>query len=197
MRETEITIQIFEDLDYILEHIKKLGFEMVCEYKLNDFYFSALDTSKKLDYSTIIKNSFLVRQLLVRDEVSNMLVYKNKEIDETGAVVSEEKIRVQLSSLENTLKIFEKANINRWCELHQNMFEFKKGNIFFTVQNIDSLGNFIEYEEDETMKDMTNTEKREFMHSQIAKLNLKMSDNISCKKVYMKYLQNLNNNKTI
>ena len=198
MRETEITIQIFEDLESIFKKVRDSGFEEDSHYYVNDWYFSGLDTSHQIEYNKLLKNSFLLRQIVEENEITNYLVYKDKEIDENGNVLSEDKIKVTLSSIDDALKVFKKSNTNCWCELHQSIYVVKKGKIKFTIQQIQDLGNFIEYEEDESMKDMSTKEKREFMLSQIQKLNLDMSSSISCKKVYMKYLQGLNNkDKTI
>jgi predicted adenylyl cyclase CyaB len=191
MKETEITIQIFENLQTIIRKISNLGFEQIESYQLNDWYYSALRIFEKTDYSSLIKNSFIVRQV-ISDNEKIFLCYKEKEIDENGNVLGEEKIKVPVSNLSDTLKIFNKSNINCWCELKQTIYVFKKDNIQFLVQSVSGLGNFIEYEEDDTMANMTTNQKIDYMCSQLKKLGLKMGNDLFCKKVYMKYLKTLN-----
>jgi adenylate cyclase class IV len=139
----------------------------------------------------LLKNSFLVRQV-ISDSEKIYLCYKDKEVDKNGKVLSEEKIKVPLNNLQDTLKIFNKANINCWCSLKQTIYEFQNGSIEFLVQVVDDLGNFIEYEENETMKNLTTEQKMEQMSSQLKSLGLKLGSDFSCKKVYAKYLKNLN-----
>lgn len=192
MRETEITIQIFDDLDTIFAKLDKLGFQQISKYELNDWYFTKLKINSKVSYSYLLKNSFLVRQVL-EDKEKIYLCYKDKQIDKTGRVLSEEKINVIVSNLADTLKIFNKANLNCWCELKQILYVFKKGQIEFSVQAVEDLGNFIEYEENETMLNMSSKQKIDFMYSQIKNLNLNFGTDLSCKKVYMKYINEFDN----
>lgn len=151
MRETEITVQVFEDLDVIFTKLKRLGFEQVRQCQLNDWYYTHLPTDTKVVYPALLKNSFLVRQVIDSDTKKAYLYYKDKEIDQKGNVVSEEKIKIEISNLADALKIFAKAGINCWCELQQTMYVFRQGKIEFAVQAVAGLGNFIEYEEDETI----------------------------------------------
>lgn len=187
MRKTEMTIQVIEELDVILHKFEHLGFKQISRYKLNDWYYSNLKTNAKSSYSSLLKNSFLVRQV-IEDEETNYLVYKDKEVDGTGKVLSEEKTKVELSNLANALTIFDKANINCWCELKQTIYVFQKGKVQFAVQAVEGLGNFIEYEEDESMSEMSSQQKIDFMFSQVKHFDLKLGADLSCKKAYMKYI---------
>ena len=195
MRETEITIQVFDDLDTIFDELNKLGFKLIEKYEHNDWYFSSLNTSSKVDYSFLLKNSFLVRQIIT-DKENVYLVYKDKEVDKQGNVLSEEKVNVKLSSLEDALKIFNKANIKCWCNIKQPSYVFKKGDVEFIVQAVQGLSNFIEYEENKSMANMNAKQKMDYMYSQIKNLNLNLGSDLSCKKVYMKYLNDISNEKT-
>ncbi len=191
MRETEITVQVFENLDTIFNKLQRLGFKQVRQYQLNDWYFTHLPTNAKVDYPTLLKNSFLVRQV-IDDTERVYLNYKDKAIDQNGNVVSEEKIKVEVANLADTLKIFAQANINCWCELKQTLSVFRQGKIEFAVQAVAGLGNFIEYEEDATMTAMTTQQKMDAMYATIKNLGLRIGTDLSCKKVYMKYLHERN-----
>lgn len=192
MRETEITVQVFEDLDVIFTKLKRLGFEQVRQCQLNDWYYTHLPTDTEIAYPTLLKNSFLVRQVIDSDTEKAYLCYKDKEIDQKGNVVSEEKIKVEISNLADTLKIFAKAGINCWCELQQTMYVFRQEKIEFAVQAVKDLGNFIEYEEDETISGMNTQQKMDYMSAQLKNLQLNLGTDLSCKKVYLKYLHERN-----
>lgn len=189
MRETEITIQIFEELNIIISKLKESGFTQISCYQLNDWYFTNFKEKTNISYSLLLKNSFLVRQVIEKEE-KIYLVYKDKYVDDFDNVLSEEKTKVEVSSLADTLKIFDKANINCWCNLKQTIYVFRKDKVEFALQAVEGLGNFIEYEEDESMSEMSNKQKIDFMFSQIKALNLNSGNDLSCKKAYMKYIKN-------
>jgi len=70
--------------------------------------------------------------------------------------------------------------------LKNNSYVYKKDEICFVVQCIKDLGIFIEYEEDDSMKNMNEKEKFNYMSKIVKQLGLKLGQNYSCKKVYMK-----------
>lgn len=187
MRQTEITVQVYNELPTIFKRLEEKGYKLKGKYTINDFYYTSLEINKKQKYDVLIKNSFLINEAIT-DKYSLSLVYKDKEIDKAGNVISEEKIRVSLGNLADALKIFEKANIHKWCEISQDVYEYSNGKYCLLVQHEEEIGNFIEFEEDESMKDMTTEEKINFMHSILKELDLKLGDDTNCKKVYMKYL---------
>ena len=67
------------------------------------------------------------------------------------------------------------------------MLVYKKENVEFALQIIDELGIFIEYEEDETMQALSEKEKINVMLETLKNLGLKLGDDFSCKKVYLKF----------
>lgn len=187
---TEITVQVFNDLEYVKSFFENLGFSFVEKYYMNDFYFSKFNVEelKQMEYLQILNNSFLVREIK-DDSCSVQLIYKKKEVDEKGQVLNEEKVRVKLDNLENALKIFNLSKINKWCELKNTTYVYKKGEIELLVQNVDDLGVFIEFEEFDSIKNLSDTEKIEYMTSYLKTFNLKFGEDYSCKKVYMKFLK--------
>ena len=187
MRETEITVQVLADLDTILAQLQALGFTKVNEYELHDWYFTSLPTVAKIDYPTLMKHSFLVREVTGAD-TKVKLCYKDKEIDAHGNVVSEARITAPIADLTATLKIFRAAKLNHWCALKQAITVFRQGTTEFELQVVEGLGIFIEYEANDTMADLSPQAKIDLMYGELKKLNLPLGDDLSCKKVYLKYL---------
>ena len=190
MKETEITVQVFNELNELKILLKTKGFEIVEEYEIHDYYFSKLPINylSNLPYPDLIRNSFLVRD--IKDSNPKIkIVYKDKILDEFGNVISEEKISCKVDNLENILKFLKMVEIECWCELKQKMIIYKKDEVAFAVQIIDVLGIFIEYEEDETMINLSEYEKIKLMLDNLNNIGLKLGDDFSCKKVYMKYLK--------
>ena len=97
----------------------------------------------------------------------------------------EEKVKSELTKLENAVKIFDLAGLNNYCKVENNSYVYKKENIEFVVQIIKNLGIFIEYEEDESMKDMLPDQKFSYMVNITKNLGLKLGNDFSCKKVFM------------
>lgn len=190
MKETEITVQILDDVNDLINMLKNKNFSLEDEFDMIDYYFSKDDTEtlKKLEYLDIINHSFLVRQIVGNDNSVN-LMFKSKELDEKGNVIAEEKVKTPVASLEKALKIFKLSGLNNWCEIKQHMLVWKRGETEFAIQIIDGLGAFIEYEETESMKDFTEQEKIDAMLADLKDLGINIGDDYSCKKVYMKFMK--------
>lgn len=183
MRETEITVQIFNSLDEIKEILQSQGYKLTCDYKLIDWYFSKYDDVKEMDYPTLLKNSFLVRYST--DKPSCVLCYKDKEIDKFGNVISEVKYKTHTEDPNKAVEIFTKAGLNLWNILKTHLLCYKKEDIEFAVQIVDGLGIFIEYEEIPAMEKLSPQEKINRLVNTIKSLGLDIGEDYSCKKVYM------------
>lgn len=188
MQETEITVQVFNKLEEIKTILDKQGFAHIKTKTLNDYYFSRFDnqTIKELHYPQLLANSFLIREIGLPDKKIVELLYKNKSIDENGVVISEEKIKSNLDDFENAVKVLKKAGLNCWCNLKQDLFIYAKEKIEFALQVVEGVGIFIEYEEDESMTGLSEQEKINIMLANLKEIGLKLGDDYSCKKVFMK-----------
>ena len=111
MRETEITVQVFNSLEEIDDILVSQGFEKTRNFQLNDWYFTRLDDIQNINFVDLINNSFLVRQLISNTE-KLQLCYKQKQVDEFNNVIAEEKFMSQIDALDETLKIFNYCGLN-------------------------------------------------------------------------------------
>lgn len=184
MRETEITVQVFNSLEEIDDILVSQGFEKTRNFQLNDWYFTRLDDIQNINFVDLINNSFLVRQLISNTE-KLQLCYKQKQVDEFNNVIAEEKFVSQIDSLDETLKIFNLCGLNNYCTIKNHSYVYKKGITEFALQVVENLGIFIEFEEDESMLAMNEQQKINHMFSILKSLNLKLGDDYSCKKVMM------------
>lgn len=189
MRETEITVQVFDDLSSIKQKLAGLGFSVVRHVIMSDHYYSKLDSEIliKKEYGEIMRNSFLVRSFS-GDTNKVLLHYKDKELDESGNVISEEKLTELLTSEETAVKIFNSAKLNNWCNIVQEMFIYNGHNMEFAVQIVDGLGTFIEYEEDESVAGLAPEQKIKAMLNTLQGFGLSLGEDYSVKKVYQKFL---------
>ena len=188
MKETEITVEVLSSTEELIDTLVAQDFKLLREVNMNDYYISkcSFEEIKKMPYSDIMNNSFLVRELAGKKE----LLFKKKNIVD-GQVVSEEKIHCSIDNIDSAIKIFELSNLNIWCNLKQHMWIYGKDKIKFTIQQVEGLGTFIEYEEDETMVGLTDNEKIQFMLNNLRNLNIKIGDDFNCKKVFLMLQKNL------
>lgn len=187
MKETEITVQIFEELKNIQEKLDGQGFMLLENYQINDYYFSKYDFVREMPYAEMIRNSFLVRDI-VDDHPQVLLVYKDKKIDDNGNVIAEEKTKVRVSSLTAALEIFNKTGLNQWCQFSQDVFVYAKGNFQFAIMTIKDLGVFLEYEE-QCAEGQSEQDLIEKMIADVKSFGLNIGDDFNCKKVLMKIEQ--------
>ena len=58
MKETEITVQVFNPFEEINDILLNKGFKLLENYQLNDWYFSRLENVKEMPYLDLLNNSF-------------------------------------------------------------------------------------------------------------------------------------------
>lgn len=186
MKKTEITVQIFEQIDSIKSKLKKLGFLKVDNYKLLDKYFTNLKIDNGIDYQTLLKNSVIIRTVFVKNKKPfSKLLYKNKNIDNFGNVISEEKYSTKIDNVEQLETILNILNIYRWIEIEQDIECFKLDDKQISTCNVVNLGIFIEIEEYPSINNLTHEQKFEEMCKYINSFDFNIGKDYSCKKVYM------------
>lgn len=190
MKETEITVQVFETRQDIHTKLLNNNFVLADKCIMQDYYFSKFETDelKKMSYKQILKNSLIVRKC--GDDTK--VIYKNKEIDNDNNVICEEKISLPITDIKPAIKIFELSGLNNWCNLTQEMYLYKNDKIEFMLQVIDGLGIFIEYEEDESVANLEPKEKMNVMAERLKSLGLNIGTDFSVKKVYQKFIKENN-----
>ena len=140
MKETEITVEVFNSLSEIIEILTIQGFKIVRRVDMFDYYYSKepIELLKSFEYQDLIKSSILLRQLR-SNETKSLMTFKDKNLDSNGNVISEEKINCSIDNFENAIKIFNLTGLNCWCSLVQHMLIFQKDNIEFAVQDTEGL----------------------------------------------------------
>jgi len=77
------------------------------------------------------------------------------------------------------------AYLNNYVNLRTQIFVYKKENVIFALQEVENLGVFIEYEENNKMENMQSEQKRTLIISRLNELGLDLGIDYNCKKVYM------------
>lgn len=195
MVQTEITVQIFEDIKVVVEKLKAMGFEWQDTFTGCDTYFTTMKEDKiaSAGYKSLLDSSMIIREF--HKEKSNshstMLVHKKKTLDDNGNVIGEEKSSVNVDSSENTSKVLKNAGLINWMTLNQQNSFYKNGEktvIVGTVKGLD--GTFVEIEEYPSISMLKEEEKFGILSDFIDSLGMKKGNDYSCKKIYMLYEKN-------
>ena len=186
MKETEITVQIFQNTEEVERKLLKKGFIKTDAYTLYDEYFSkySFEELAKMPYGDIIGGSILLRKHIKNGKTTQKMVYKDKVLDKYGNVLSEEKTFVEISDFENAGTILKKAGLAKWCTCINNSSVWEK-DFSFALQQIDGLGLFVEIEEDESISNLREEEKIVILKQRAYSLGLKIGNDFSCKKPYL------------
>jgi predicted adenylyl cyclase CyaB len=181
MKETELTVQVFETEEDIDKKLRKVGYEISEEYTLDDIYMSnAYNLLDKLSNYEILQRSFLIRNM---NNEKKDLVFKKKDFGEKGEVLSEEKFKINIDDIKNAEKFFECIGYKRIFEINNYTKLYKKGDIELNVQKIKNLGIFIEIEE--KVKEEKIFETREKMRRILKDLPIEIGDDFDVKKAHL------------
>lgn len=190
MKETEITVEVFEPKQTLINKLINLGFINTKNFSMNDKYYSIIPKNRLAErcFESIIRNSFLLRKIHIEnsneDDVQ-LLIYKDKIFDEQGNVIAEEKVQTHIDSVDKHATIFEKSGFSPYATINSYNQIFKNGNIEFAIQDVDGLGLFIEFEEYEEIANLTPEEKIHILKETICGLGLTLGNDFNCKKLEM------------
>lgn len=197
MANTEITVQVFDDINVIKQKLVSFGYTLTEEFSGNDYYFTTLTDKeiKNANYQTLLDASVIVRSYstLSSPDKTSMLLFKNKTFDKKGTVVSEEKISTKIENPENTIKILNLIKLKNWLSLKQKNAFYKLGEKTIIVGTVEGLnGCFMEIEEYESIKNLTLQQKIEKLKSDALSFDFNLGSDFSVKKVDMLHNKNKN-----
>lgn len=108
MKQIEITVRLNEKMQSAIRKLQMQGFKKIRESEIYDIYMtSKLKELKEDNILDILKKSVLLRSLKLENKEIKKITYKNKEFDERGDVISENKINLDCNDLEKAKDLFE------------------------------------------------------------------------------------------
>lgn len=142
--ELELTIHLTHSLDEIQELLKQAGFRLIEESVLDDIYMKKDGT-----YQTV--QDLLNNCILIRKEGTHFqgFTLKKKEYKENGDIKKNQKLYLEVPNLETGKTFLEFIGYHELFHLKQKMYFYKKGNASLSVQIVENLGTFLEYEAEE------------------------------------------------
>lgn len=188
MKQIEVTTRVNESLKDVEKKLKEQGFEFIRKSRIEDIYMTQkLDNLRKDSIIDILKNSVLIRYLLVNNkDVFKKITYKNK-VYKDDVVISEEKINVNIDDIEKAEKLFDVLGFKKLVEVKYDVIVYKKDNIELAFQDVEKLGLLLEYENEKDFEGYSDgqilQEKNKMLES-IRSFNIDITNEFDVKKAY-------------
>lgn len=188
MKQIEVTTRVNESLKDVEKKLKEQDFEFIRKSRIEDIYMTQkLDNLRKDNIIDILKNSVLIRYLLVNNkDVFKKITYKNK-VYKDDVVISEEKINVNIDDIEKAEKLFDVLGFKKLVEVKYDVIVYKKDNIELAFQDVEKLGLLLEYENEKDFEGYSDgqifQEKNKMLES-IRSFNIDITNEFDVKKAY-------------
>lgn len=188
MKQIEITVRLNENMQSAIKKLEMQGFKKIREGEIDDLYMtSKLNELKKDNIQNILKKSVLLRNLKFENKEIKKITYKNKEIDENGNVISEEKTNLDCNDLEKAKDLFEHLEFEELIKVRYKIIVYSKDEVEYAFQDVENLGTLIEYEntEDFTGKSLDEiNDTKNNMYNEIKNTGVNLTDEMDVKKAY-------------
>lgn len=188
MKQIEITVRLNENIQSAMDKLEKQGFKKIRESKIDDVYMtSKLKELNKDNIQNILKKSVLLRSLKLDNKEIKKITYKNKEIDEKGDVISEQKINLDCNDLEKAKELFENLEFKELIRVKYKVVVYSKDKVEYTFQDVENLGTLIEYEnvedfEGKSLEKINNAKEK--MYNEIKNTGIYITEEKDVKKAY-------------
>lgn len=147
MKQIEITVRLNESFESARNKLLKRGYKLIRESDIDDIYMSSkINELNKDNITDILKKSVLLRSLKLEDKEIKKITYKNKEYDEKGDVLSEEKINLNCEDLNKAYELFTRLDFEKLVEVKYHISVYEKNETQYAFQDVENLGVLIEYE---------------------------------------------------
>ena len=188
MKQIEITVRLNENMQSAIRKLEMQGFKKIREGEIDDLYMtSKLNELKKDNIQNILKKSVVLRNLKFENKEIKKITYKNKEIDENGNVISEEKTNLDCNDLEKAKDLFEHLEFEELIKVRYKIIVYSKDEVEYAFQDVENLGTLIEYEntEDFTGKSLDEiNDTKNNMYNEIKNTGVNLTDEMDVKKAY-------------
>lgn len=188
MKQVEITVRLAEKVEDAICKLEKEGFTKIRESDIDDIYLTNLDVEiKKENIQKLLKHSVILRNLKLDGKVIRKITYKNKELDNNGDVISEQKVNLDCNDLIKAESLFGFLGFYKLIEVKYHVIVYEKNGREFAFQIVEDLGTLIEYENTNNFDgksdlEIKNTKKD--MLKDIKESNISITDEYDVKKAF-------------
>ena len=158
-KNNEITVKVNKDFDEVIKILINSEFKITDEFSCEDTYFVPKEIDiNKMPIRDIIKNAVIIRSVR-KDKV---LVFKKKEIDKDGNIISQEKIECDILNIEDAKKFIKAIGYKEIMEIAEDDVCYSKNGLVLILKNIRNGDNLIEVEtkEKEGLKTIEDLKKK-------------------------------------
>lgn len=142
-KNNEITVKVNGDFDKVIEILVNEGFEITDKFSLEDIYLIPKDMNiKKLSVREILKEAIIIRNV----GRCKVLVFKKKNIDKFGNIISQEKIECDILNIEDGKRFIEAIGYKEIMEIAEDDVCYSKGGFGLVLKNVRNGDNLIEVE---------------------------------------------------
>ena len=186
MKQIEITVRLNEKIEDAIAKLENNGFKKIRESDVNDKYLSNLNIEmKKENIHEFLKHSVVLRNLKLEGKEIKKITYKNKELDNYGNVISEQKVNLNCDDLEKAENLFNCVGFYNLIEVKYHVIVYEKNNNELAFQIVENLGTLIEYEnvndfEGKSITEINNAKKE--MLEYIKECNINITEEFDVKK---------------
>ena len=158
----EITVKIKGDINNFYQVLKEKGFEKTETFTMEDTFFIPKDLKiNEMTVREILSKAVLAREVK-RDNperLERLLVFKKKDIDENGIILSQSKIECEVTKLEDAKKFMNSIEYKEIMNIKESDSIYKKDNFAIAVKEIENGDNLIEIETEPDDEELDTIEK--------------------------------------
>lgn len=163
----EITVRITCTLQEMCNILKNKGFSIVDKYNLEDIYYTKKDVHiSKENAREILKKCVLIRkvtQFIPQDFKKSYtelkLTLKNKQIDNDGTIIKQEKIECKIKDIEQGKEFIKALEYKELMTIKEKDIVYEKDHLKLAIKDIENGENLIEIETIEDNLDFDTTDK--------------------------------------
>jgi len=173
----EITLKIIGKMEDFKKNLIEKGYEIRGNFILYDVYMIPQDLDiQRMTIRDIISKSIIIRKVddLYNSEIRNDVVYKIKEYDEKGDIISQNSIKLRIIDQNDGVNFFESIGYKKLMIITEEDFVYSNGEISIATKNIKDGDNLIEVEARFNTKYSTLDELKKYLENE--KLPLDYSD---------------------
>lgn len=200
MKQTEITVQVFENIDVVRKKLELAGYKLTAIISGEDSYYTNIsrDQLKTIKYDFLLKNSVIIRKFnnITNNSVSTKLIYKDKTVDKHNIVLNEEKFETMIDNPKSCEIILEKLGLYNYINLKQKNYFYKLNDREITIGTVDGISSLVmEIEEYPEITDYSPFQKIEKLKNLAQSFEFNLGDDFSFKKMFSLFEIENNNSK--
>lgn len=148
----EITLKIKCNIEEFYKILEEKNFKIIDEFFMNDIYF----IPENLNIYEMSTREILSKALIIRDISGNMsdkitkkIIFKIKNIDENGNILSQEAINCDILNINDAMKLLEAIGYKKIMNIKENDVVYEKNGFKLAVKDIVDGDKLIEIETEE------------------------------------------------